>query len=107
MYAVTEGFKISFKLSFFSSLRSGVPIVSVTRSIKVPGNHERNCETFSAKFLHFNTYKEFRASNKNKEKCLSRLQATILKKHIANEKMARRYSPNERKGNNNNNLKGR
>lgn len=107
MYAVTEGFKISFKLSFFSPLRSGVPIESVTRSIKVPGNHERNCQTFSAKFLQFNTYKEFRASNKNKEKCLSRLQATNLEKHIANEKMARRYSPNERKGNNNDHLKGR
>ena len=52
----------------------------------MPGNHERNCQTFSAKFLQFNTYKEFRASNKNKEKCLSRLQATNLEKHIANEK---------------------
>ena len=73
----------------------------------MPGNHERNCQTFSAKFSQFNTYKEFRASNKNKEKFLSRLQATNLEKHIANEKMARRYSPNERKGNNNDHLKGR
>ena len=73
----------------------------------MPGNHERNCTTFSARFLQFNTNKEFRASNKNKEECLSRLQATNLEKHTANEKMARRYSPNERKGNNNDNLKGR
>ena len=52
----------------------------------MPGNHERNCQTFSARFLQFNTNKEFRASNKNKEECLSRLQATNLENTLPTKK---------------------
>ena len=55
---------MAFKLACFSSLRSGVVITRLRTSITAPESHEKDCQTFSTKFLHFNTYKEFRALNK-------------------------------------------
>ena len=65
---------MAFKLACFSSLRSGVVITRLRTSMTAPGNHEKNCQTFSTKFLQFNTYKEFRALNKEKKMLKSSLR---------------------------------